>query len=173
MATKKDFTKFINTLSKEELAIELEKLYSKFKNVKEYYSMELTEDTSAILSKYKEALKREYFPNTKFGIGEARASVARKIISEFTKIKVFDVDLIELMLYRVELCVEFTKEFGDINEQFYTSTENAFEAVAKLIVKSNLEDTFKLRCKFLVDATADFGWGFADAMEHIYYQYFN
>ena len=173
MATKKDFTKFINTLSKEELAIELEKLYSKFKNVKEYYSMELTEDTSAILSKYKEALKKEYFPNTKFGIGEARASVARKIISEFTKIKVFDVDLIELMLYRVELCVEFTKKFGDINEQFYTSTENAFEAVAKLIVKNNMEDTFKLRCKFLVDATADFGWGFADAMEYIYYQYFN
>ena len=134
--------------------------------------MELTEDTSAILNKYKEVLKKEYFPNTKFGIGEGRASVARKIISEFTKIKVFDVDLIELMLYRVELCVQFTKEVGDINEQFYTSTENAFEAVAKLIVKNNLEGTFKIRCKDLVDETADFGWGFADAVENIYEEYF-
>ena len=173
MVSKKDFTKYLNNLSKDELIKELEKLYGKFKNVKDFYSMELAEDTTGILNKYKEALKKEYFPNTKFGIGAARASVARKIISDFTKIKVYDIDLIELMLFRVELCVEFTKQFGDINEQFYTSTENAFETVVKLIVKNKLEEGFKERCKNLIHETEDFGWGFYDTLSGIYNQYFN
>ena len=167
MATKKEFTKYINELSKEELIKELDKLYSKFKNVQDYYSMELTEDTSAVLNKYKEALKKEYFPNTKFGIGEGRASIARKIISEFTKIKVFDADLIDLMLYRVELCVEYAKSVGDVNEQFYVSTENAFLSVVKLIGKNKLQNQFTFRCKQILNDTKNTGWSFNEVIEGI------
>ena len=172
MSTKKGFTKYINNLSKKELIIELDKLYSKFKNVQDYYSMELTEDTSAILNKYKEVLKKEYFPNSKFGIGEGRASVARKLISEFSKIKIFESDLIDLMLYRIELCVEYAKSIGDVNEQFYVSAENAFVAVVKLIGKNKLQSQFIDRCKQILNETENTGWSFNEVIENIYDEYF-
>ena len=172
MATKKDFTKYINNLPKEQLVKELDKLYSKFKNVQEFYLMELAEDTSGILEKYKEALDKEYFPKTKMGYGKARASVANKIISDFAKIKVYDVDLIELMLYRVSLCIQYTDELGDITDQFYNSTENAFEAALKLIAKNNLEDEYKEECKEMIEVVSEMGWGFYSSLSNLYDEYF-
>lgn len=172
MSDKNNLKKYLTNLSNEDLIKEVEKLYKNFKNVQEYYGMELSGDTANFLKKYKEMLLKEYFPNTKYTIGNARASVAKKIVSDFSKIKVFEVDLIDLMLYRVELCVAFTDAYGDINEQFYTSTENAFDAVVKLIVKNKLQEMFMLRCKEVVDKTADFGWGFHDTLSEIYYQSF-
>jgi len=172
MPDKNSLKKYLAGLSKEDLAKEVEKLHTKFKNVQEYYAMELSGDTGNFLKKYKEMLLKEYFPNTKYTVGKARASVARKIISDFSKSKAFEVDLIDLMLYRVELCVAFTDAYGDINEQFYTSTENAFDAVVKLIVKNKFQEMFMQRCREVVNKTSDFGWGFHDTLSEIFYQNF-
>lgn len=166
----KELKNYLTQLKKEDLIKEIEKLYKKFKPVQEYYSMELSRNTGNVLEKYKTQLCKEYFPER--GYGRARASVARNIISEFTKISVFDIDLIELMLYRVELCVEFTKSYGDITESFYTSAENAFDRVCKLIVKNKHQDQFIERCTALVNNTRNCGWGFYDTLSDIFYEYF-
>lgn len=174
MAAKNDLKKYLKELTKAELEKEVEKLYSKFKPVQEYYAMELNAEAGQeLLKKYKSLLLKEYYPNRKSGMpGEARASVARKIVTDFSKVSVFIQDTIELMLYRVELCVEFTSDYGDIDEAFYTSTENAFEKVAKLIKDNKLVDDYKDRCKRLVAKTENFGWGFYDNLSYIYSQYF-
>lgn len=105
-SVKTELNKYLKDLSRPELEKEVKKLYSKFKEVKKYYEMEFCEDTTEILNEYKDKIKQEYFP--KRGFGKARNSVSKKVISDFKKISIFQKDVIELLLYRVEMMIEFT-----------------------------------------------------------------
>jgi len=172
MAGKRELIKYLNQLSKEELIKEVEKLNRKFDNVKEYYAAELSEDNSALTAKYKKAIYKEFFPREKSGRpGEARSSVLRKIIADFSKISVFEADIIELILYRVEMAVEFSAEYGDIDEQFYTSAENYFDKVCVLIAKNKLENTYEDRCMQMIYKTRNFGWGFYDTLNDSWFRH--
>ena len=170
MASKRDLTKFLKDLSKEELIKEVEKLYQKFKEVKSYYDIELGGDTSDIVRQVKEKIKKEYMPER--GYGKARASVVKKLIDDFAKISIYPSDLIDVNLYRVEMGVAFTDAYGDIDEAFYTSAVSAFERTMKLIDKHQLHKDFQLRCKELLNNTRDMGWGFYDDLSFYYGMYF-
>jgi hypothetical protein len=170
MASKKDLTKFLNDLSKEELIKEFEKLYQKFKEVKTFYDIELSGDTTAIVNEVKKKIKNEYMPDR--GFGKARSSVVKKLIDDFEKVSIYPKDLVEVNLYRVEMAVEFTEEYGDIDEAFYTSAENAFERTLKLIEKHQLYSEFKLRCKEILHITRNYGWGFYDTLSYLYGLYY-
>ena len=122
------------------LEAEIKKLYSKFSNVQQYYNMELSQDTTAILNEYKEKIRQEYFP--KRGYGKARNGVSRKVVTDFKKISIFKSDLIELILFRVEMMIEFTKAYGDIDEPFYNSLESSFEEACKIVKSEKLELDF-------------------------------
>ena len=170
MASKKDLTKFLVDLTKEELEKEVEKLYVKFKEVKTYYDIELSGDTSAIVNEIKAKIKKEYMPDR--GHGQARSSVVKKVIDDFAKVSIFPSDLVDVILYRVEMGIEFSDNYGDINEAFYSSAENAFERALKLIEKHQLHSDFKLRCKEIVYSTRGYGWGFHDELSYFYDEYY-
>ena len=169
MASKRDLTKFLNDLSKKELISEFEKLYQKFKEVKTFYDIELSGDTTAIVNDVKKKIKNEYMPDR--GYGKARSSVAKKLVDDFAKVSIYPKDLVEVNLYRVEMAIEFTKAYGDIDEAFYISAENAFERTLKLMEKHKLQDDFKERCLNLVKKTEWFGWGFHDQLKYLYQEY--
>lgn len=48
------------------------------------------------------------------------------------------------MLFYVEQGVEFTNEYGDINEQFYISMEDMYERALKLMEKKGYIRIFQL-----------------------------
>ena len=169
MASKKVLTKFLNDLSKEELIGEFEKLYQKFKEVKTYYDIELSGDTTAIVNEVKKKIKKEYMPER--GFGKARSAEVKKIISDFARVSIYQRDLIEVILYRVEMAVLFTKKYGDIDMPFYDAAINAFYKAVELIQKEMLESEFKVRCKSIVDSTSWFGWGFHDELKYAYNEY--
>jgi gas vesicle protein len=169
MATKKELTKFLNELSKEDLIKEFEKLYSKFKEVKQLYDLEISGDTSELLNKAKEAIENQFFP--KRGFGNPKASELKKVIDDFAKVSIYPKDLIDLSIFRVEQAIAFTDAYGDIDMVFYNSTATAFERTLKLIVQHNYENEYKITCKELVDKTVDFGWGFHDDLTELYYEY--
>ena len=160
MASKKDLTKYLVELTKEQLEKEVEKLYSKFKEVKTYYDIELSGATSTIVNEIKVKIKKEYMPDR--GYGQARSAVVKKIIDDFAKVSIFPADLIDVILYRVEMAVEFSDNYGDINKAFYASAENSFEIALKLIEKYQLHSDFKLICKEILHSTREYGWGFHD-----------
>ena len=170
MASKKDLIKYLIDLTKEELEKEVEKLYSKFKEVKTYYAIELSGDTSSIVNEIKAKIKKEYLPDR--GYGQARSAVVKKVIDDFAKISIFPIDLIDVILTRVEIAIEFSDKYGDINEAFYASAENAFEKALKLIEKHQLKSDFKLRCKEIVHSTREYGWGFHDELSYLYDEYY-
>lgn len=66
------------------------------------------------------------------------------------------------MLYYVEQGVDFTNEYGDIDEPFYNSMESMFDQALKLILETDLQDTFFSRCRAIVKKTSHIGWGFHD-----------
>lgn len=167
---KSELNKYLKELNRTELEVEIKNLYTKFGEVKKYYELELSQDTSKVLNEFKDKIKKEYFPNR----GNARASnkESRKVISEFKKISIFQKDIIELLLYRVETMIEFTKTYGDIDEPFYNSLESSYNEACKLITKEKLEKDYRGECRRLMNETYHFGWGLYDGLKYSYNNFF-
>jgi len=75
-----------------------------------------------------------FFP--KRGTGKPNLREAKKVISDFAKICPDKALEIDLMLFYVENCVEFTAEFGDMGETFYDTAYNSAVSVYGQIVKA-------------------------------------
>lgn len=166
---KKELNKYLKSLTEKELIQEVKKLYDKFESVKKYYELELGESTEKILEEFKERIKKEYFP--KRGFGKARNSESKKVISEFRKISVHQKDIVELLLYRTEMILAFTNEYGDMNASYYSSLESGFEQACKLIKKEQLRSEYRNYCQELVGKSFGFGWGIHDTLRHYYREY--
>jgi hypothetical protein len=97
--------------------------------------------------------------------------VVRQIISDFRKIAVHPFDVIDVLLYRVEQAVAFTKAYGDISETFYTSTESVYETTLKLLKEHQLQEHFSTRCRTIQQDSRHIGWGFSDEMDRLTEEY--
>ena len=167
-----ELKKHLNKESNEDLVKHIVELFKKNEFVKDYYNLKYdNEHGSALLSKHKELIRNEFFPNR--GFGKARLSVAKKSISEFKKLSSDNVHVADIMLYYVEMGVEFTNSYGDIDEDFYMSMEGMFEQVVKFVVKEDIVSQFIDRCYDVVSDTNGIGWGFHDQLRAIYEDYFN
>lgn len=122
-----------------------------------------------VLEKYKKIIKNEFFPAR--GFGKVRLSIARKAVNDFKKITNSKTELADIMLFYVENGVEYTNDYGDIDEAFYSSMESVYESALSHISKSNLEDEFYECCDCVVSATSGIGWGFHDGLCDIFYTY--
>lgn len=166
---KKELNKYLVSLSEKELMQEVKKLYDKFEPVRQYYAMELSEDSEKVLEEFKARIKKEYFPNRGFGRASSKAS--RKVVSDFKKIAVHKKDVIELLLYRTEMMIDFMAEYGEINEAFYNSLGTGFREACNLIKRERLSTYFKPYCQGLVSKSSDFGWGIYDDLKGTYQEY--
>ncbi len=162
----RDLNKYLDSLSEKELKQEVKKLVKKFDSVKKYYQLELGNDSEKILSEFKAKIKKEYFPSR--GYGKASSRESQKVITAFKKISVHQKDLITLMLYRTEMMLDFTLEYGDINDSFYNSLITSFEKSCRLIKKEVLQVYFKEPCQELISKTYPIGWGVGSEMKIIF-----
>jgi Family of unknown function (DUF6155) len=99
-------------------------------------------------------------------------ATAKAAIKEFKEVCNNPFWVGELMLDLPELAAKFTHDYGDMFEQYYTSAENNFDAALKYLKKHDLLGTFQHRAKKCVEYASNCGWGYADAMETIYYEYY-
>jgi hypothetical protein len=136
---------YLNELSKEELINEVKKLYSKFKPVKEYYALELGNDTTALLNEYKRKLDKIFSPRGNFL--NPNLKEANSIINQFSKVSVFIVDKIDLMLYKIELIKKFLEEWGHEFSNMVNSFISTYDKVVDLIHENDLEEHFRTRCE--------------------------
>lgn len=156
MVVSKELNKYLKELSKEELIKEINKLYSKFKFVKEYYASELGTDNGELLKGCKVRIAKLIL-KTGRNIKPDIAS-ANKVIREFAKVSVHQVDVIDLMLYKVELIVEFLDQWG---YSHFTGVENSiantYPDILNLIYKNRLKKTFTKRCKQVEVKAGNYG----------------
>ncbi len=150
---------------KETLIKHISELYKKYKPVKVYFDFYLNPDEKKLLEQYKQKVYEGFFPKRGYNI---KLSLSRKAINEFKKLGVSEESLAVLLLYYVECGVEVTNEYGDMDENFYTSVENTFEKALQLMAKNKLLEKFKYRALKIVKKAEGIGWGFSDAMWDIY-----
>ena len=145
-------------------------LYKKYDSVKEYFDFYVTPDEEKILEKYKEKVKEGFYP--KRGM-ELKLSLSRKAINDFRKLEISKEKLGDLMLYYVECGVEYTNDFGDINESFYSSVENTFEKSLNYFKQEEALEKYKDRAEKILKDTDGIGWGFHDTIGDIYFSYYD
>ncbi len=154
---KKELTKYLASLTKQQLIGEIQKLYAAFPEVRARYEVELSEDTSAILKRYKDKIYEEYFP--KRGYGKARSNISNKPITDYRKIANHPKDIIELLLFRTETMLKFTNAYGDIDEPFYNSLGSSYRIACELIQREQLQERYKIYCYDILESTRSIGWG--------------
>jgi len=159
--------------SREEIIELLLDSYKVSEQVKEYITVKYGDaDTlEQVFETYKNKIKDVFFPKSmsaQFKIGEAK-----KIVNYFKKLCSDEKLAIDLMLYYVEMGVEFTNTYGDINESFYNNVEGMYQSVVDSINKPKNSEIFSIlrkRLKAVVDDTSGIGWGFHDNINIMYFE---
>ncbi|MDP3912193.1 MAG: DUF6155 family protein [Bacteroidota bacterium] len=164
--------KHLLSLTKEQVIEQVLGLYDTCKPAKEYFEYFLNPDEQGKFGKYKDVIVNEFFTNTLIGIGKLRFSEAKKAIADFRSLNPSPELLGDLMVTLPEMACKFTNEYGDMSEQFYTSTANNYELALKFLKKRGLLEHFKLRCQDCVKYAEPCGYGFADEIRFLYKDYY-
>lgn len=114
----------------------------------------------------------QFYPDR--GEPKMKFAEAKKAISAFAKLSNNQVRTIELMIYYVELGVQFTNDYGDMYESFYNSMESTYQTTLQKIAADGtggLYHMFREKLMAIVDNTQNVGWGFHEGLADIYYSY--
>ena len=165
-----DLKKALAKLKQDELINLVGDLYKKNKAAREFLDFYVAPNEKEIFDKYHDKVYQAFFP--KRGFGNAKLKEGKQAISDFKKL-VQSPDLVaDLMLFYVETGVDFTNQFGDIDESFYSSLETTYLASLTLMQKENLLEKFKYRTKSVVIDTNGIGWGFHDYLKDTYEDFY-
>ena len=147
-------------------------LYALRKENQDFLHARFLRDASA-LAPYKETIKHYISPAEPWKT-PVKISIARKAISDYRKAVGDPEGLAELMLFYVECGVNFTLEFGDIDEAFYTSVIRVFSDGMKMLNRCEEDVVSRLLPRFegAIHSTADMGWGFHDSLRDTFEAYF-
>lgn len=163
---------YLDELSKKEIEKLVTELYQSNTFNQELIQNKIhPEDEEIKLEKYKTIIRNEFFPER--GDGKLRYAVMRKALSNFKKISNKPENIADLMLCYVENGVEFTNEFGDIDDNFYTKMGNMFADSLKYIFEHGLEELFEERCLKIKSESDNIGWGFSDYLDQVYWAYYD
>ncbi len=114
--------KYLSELDAEALREEIERIVERFPEVKKFYLADLSGDTSKLLGSAKTQLDKAF--RDKNGNWRCpKASKLNEIVRDFEKVSVFREDVLELLLYRIRLSVDFTL----LSEEYRYMSFPAFE----------------------------------------------
>ena len=115
-----------------------------------------------VLEKYRRKIVEQFFPAR--GEGKLKLGEARKAIRDYRKAACNLPGTAELLMTYVENGAKFTREYGDIDERFYSSIESALDELAALLQGEarELYPKFRDRLASMEQMTDGIGWGFHD-----------
>lgn len=166
-----DLKKILDEMSEDELKQEIFKLYNKLPQVKDFYNQDLMteEERQEVLGKYKEKIYKEFWTSKGNPKGMINNSTIKNIISEYEKIVLFSFDLVELLIYRVEISTEYAEQFGGMSESNYNTTITTFKKAMKLIEENNYRSYFEDRIKKILKA-GNLDYWYIEQLEHLFYE---
>lgn len=159
---KTDFTKFTNSLTEDELREELDKLYTKYKPIKEYYTMELgsAADRKKLLDKAKNSIGKLYERLRT----RSRLSKVNTILKEIGMISIFDHELADVYLHHAEAVTQHLNYFGWVKDADLVHLEKSFKAAVDLVTSSQTRDQYETRLRDIIDSLHNFSY-FVDELE--------
>jgi hypothetical protein len=163
--TKKALLKHLSKSDKEDIIKEIITLFDKFKNVKEFYAAELTDSTNPLLEKYKKKITDAYSAvNPKERTTNLNVN---RLIYEFKKINIYERELADLMLHRVECGVAALNRNNNRSATFYNCIVNTFEETVKIISADNSGNEFKSKIHKIVQSAEAGKFGIQARMKKI------
>jgi hypothetical protein len=150
----------------------LRDLYELSEENRHFIQAKLTCDTST-LRPYLEAVEKALYPDV-YRNQPVRLGEARRAIAEYKKATKDGDGTLELMLRFVECGTEFTAEFGDIDERFYSSLSSMFARVVDavgLLPAATQRPRVERLCQVVERARA-VGWGYHDEIADLFYSAF-
>jgi len=125
------------------------------------------EEVDRFLQVSKTKIRNEFLPSR--GFGKLRVGTVKKAVSDFKKIGKNENFVIDLMIFSVEMGVEFIEQFGDISESMVDYMDDTFDKIIVLINNSNDYELFagvQNRLKAIIADTNGVGcWGINDSLE--------
>ncbi len=124
------------------------------------------------LEPYKNIISEALYPDV-YKNKQIRLSVGKKAISDYFKATKDKVGQLELMVHYLESGNQFTVEFGDIDESFYSSLESMFERILIALRKqaSVVQDEYYARLEEVVFSAKNIGWGYYDSISYLFAEY--
>ena len=165
-----DLKKSLKQLEHKELVQLITDLYKINHDVKDYLSVQFggEEVLKDLFNNAKKKIQDEFFPDR--GMPKMRLTEAKKAITEFKKIAGDSNQVIDLMLFYVEMGTEFTSAYGDIDLKFYNNMLSMFDKVAGACDRDELlYKELKDRLYSCVTMSDGIGWGYHDGLCEIYY----
>jgi hypothetical protein len=154
---KRDLRAYLKDLDKEQLEEQILDLYSRFKQVKEFYDFVFNPKENKMAEEAKMRISNEYFP-LKRKRPRKRRGIAQEHIRHFLQLGVDPSITADLMLYNIEVAQSYSKQNYIGAEGFYRSILNSFGQAMKYIRANGLTKEFMPRCEAIsVQAEAQ-GW---------------
>lgn len=125
-------------------------------------------DGSNNLAPYKKIISDSLYPD----ICENESielAAGRKAISDYFKATKDKSGQLELMVYYLETGNQFTLDYGDIGESFYSSLESMLDRIISALRKqpAEINNQYLPRLRELVESANDIGWGYYDYMNDV------
>jgi hypothetical protein len=121
----------------------------------------------AVLESYRSKIVQQFFPAR--GEGKLKLGDVRKAIRDYGKATGNLAGTAELLMTYVENGAEFTNQYGDIDERFYSSIESALNELATLLrgKARDLYPQFSDRLTEVEYMARNVGWGFCDYITEV------
>jgi len=122
----------------------------------------------ASLEPYKSIISESLYPDIHKN-KPIKLSVGRKAISDYFKATKDGVGKLELMIHYLEQGNQFTVDYGDIDEPFYSSLASMFNRILLELEQQpgNIQATYLPRLESIAESAKDIGWGYYDYISEI------
>lgn len=170
--SRSSFIKHIKSLNQEELSDEIKMLYTKFKDVKSYYALELgsDEERKKMYNKAKKDITKLYLLRGKFR-KRPKVQKLNTLLSGLKKNAIFPHELIDLYLHSVEHALAFSKA-RKMTEPTKNHIVKSYTEALKIISDSLMENEHDERCKQIISNVYYFSPLF-DQMKNLYQNTFS
>ncbi len=155
------YKKNIALLGENELRAELIRIFLSVKEVPEFYSigMQTPEEAAKVVKGLKDKLYRQFWTPSGNPRNTINNALIRKDILAFEKSGASPSDLLDVILYRVELTTKYASDYGGTTDSNYTAALNAFDKALQLAHEHHLMtgDT-KDRCMTILETNNSDYW---------------
>jgi len=124
------------------------------------------------LEPYRSIISESLYPDV-YKNKPIRLSVGKKAISDYFKATKDKIGQLELMVHYLETGNQFTVDFGDIDEQFYSSLESMFDRILSVLIKqpSKVQEQYLSRLEDVVVSARNIGWGYYDYISDVFEEF--
>ncbi len=162
--------KKLRNSSQQELVQLLAECFASSRQAQQFLTVKLLGEPAieALFKIYGKKVRDEFFPAR--GFGKLRLGEAEKAIKEFEQITSSKKYTLELMLLYVEMGVDFTNTYGDIDARFYENIENMYVNVINMVNEDDgyeLFEEYEERIAKVVEDADGIGWGFYDTLQNL------